>query len=62
VGRLDPNQLFYLRSRGIDEQVARRMICLGFAEQVLAHVDDEKVHDFIHNRIAGIFGRQESLI
>ena len=61
VGRLDPNQLFYLRSRGIDELVARRMICLGFAEQVLTHVEDEKVHDFIHDLIAGIFGRRELL-
>jgi Fe-S cluster assembly protein SufD len=61
VGRLDPNQLFYLRSRGIDEHIARRMICLGFAEQVLTHVDDEKVHDFVHDSIAGIFGRRELL-
>ena len=61
VGKLDPNQLFYLRSRGIDEQMARRMICLGFAEQVLAHVDDQKVHDYIHDRIADIFGRRELL-
>jgi Fe-S cluster assembly protein SufD len=61
VGRLDPNQLFYLRSRGIDEHVARRMICLGFAEQVLAQVEDQKLHDFIHDRIAGIFGRRELL-
>jgi Fe-S cluster assembly protein SufD len=61
VGRLDPNQLFYLRSRGIDEHIARRMICLGFAEQVLTHVDDEKVHDYIHDSIAGIFGSRELL-
>jgi hypothetical protein len=37
------------------------MICLGFAEQVLTHVEDEKVHDFIHDLIAGIFGRRELL-
>ena len=61
VGKLDPNQLFYLRSRGIDEQEARKMSCLGFAEQVLAQVDDDRVHDFIHDQIAGIFGRQDSL-
>jgi Fe-S cluster assembly protein SufD len=58
VGKIDPNQLFYLRSRGIDAHEARRMICLGFAEQVLAHVENQKVHDFIHDSIAGIFGRQ----
>ena len=61
VGKLDPNQLFYLRSRGIEEHEARKMICLGFAGQVMAHVDDDRVHDCIHDQIAGIFSRQESL-
>jgi Fe-S cluster assembly protein SufD len=61
VGKLDTNQLFYLRSRGINADEARKMICLGFAEQVLSHVSDEPVHDFIHQQIAGIFGRQDTL-
>ena len=61
VGKLDPNQLFYLRSRGIDEHEARKMICLGFAEQVMANVDDARVHDYIHDQVAGIFRRQGSL-
>ena len=61
VGKLDPNQLFYLRSRGIDAQQARQMICLGFAEQVMAHVDDDRVYECIHEQIAEIFGRRESL-
>ena len=59
VGKLDPNQMFYLRSRGIAVQEARKMICLGFAEQVLAHIDDQQVHSFVHNQIAGIFERQD---
>jgi len=35
VGQLDPAQLFYLRSRGIGADDARRMLCLGFATEVL---------------------------
>ena len=31
VGQLDENMLFYLRSRGIDRDTARQMLCLGFA-------------------------------
>jgi len=62
VGKIDPNQLFYLRSRGIDERQARKMICLGFAEQVLSRVDDANVHDFIHAQIADLFDQQESTI
>jgi Fe-S cluster assembly protein SufD len=58
VGRLDPNQLFYLRSRGIEEHEARKMICLGFAEQVLAQVEDEAVHDYIQHQIGDLFSRE----
>lgn len=35
VGQLDPAQLFYLRSRGIGADAARRMLCMGFAAEVL---------------------------
>ena len=35
VGQLDPTQLFYLRARGIPEEQAREMLCLGFAQEVL---------------------------
>jgi Fe-S cluster assembly protein SufD len=35
VGQLDPAQLFYLRSRGIDADEAKRLLCLGFAGGVL---------------------------
>jgi Fe-S cluster assembly protein SufD len=35
VGQLEPAQLFYLRARGIGADDARRMLCLGFALEVL---------------------------
>jgi Fe-S cluster assembly protein SufD len=35
VGQLEPAQLFYLRSRGIGAAAARRMLCLGFATEIL---------------------------
>lgn len=35
VGQLDPQHMFYLRSRGIDTGEARKMLCLGFAREVL---------------------------
>jgi Fe-S cluster assembly protein SufD len=60
VGKLDPNQLFYLRSRGIDQHQARQMICLGFAEQVLSRFDDGAVHDFVHNEMADVFMQPEA--
>ena len=62
VGKLDPNQLFYLRSRGIDQHRARQMICLGFAEQVLSSFDDAAVHDFVQSQMADLFVQPEALV
>jgi Fe-S cluster assembly protein SufD len=38
VGQLDPAQLFYLRSRGVDSEVARSLLTFGFAEDVIGRV------------------------
>jgi Fe-S cluster assembly protein SufD len=35
IGQLDPAQMFYLRSRGIRAEDARRMLSLGFAAELL---------------------------
>ncbi|TGD34636.1 Fe-S cluster assembly protein SufD [Leuconostoc mesenteroides] len=36
VGRVDENQMYYLMSRGISEQVARKLVIRGFMGEVLA--------------------------
>lgn len=38
VGQLDPDALFYLRSRGISEADARRLLIAGFAAEVLGRI------------------------
>jgi len=43
VGELDPQMLFYLRSRGISETQAKEMLCLGFAEQIIDTIAHESV-------------------
>ena len=40
VGQLDANALFYLRSRGIPEVQARRMLTAAFVQALLAQVGD----------------------
>ncbi|RMG37885.1 MAG: Fe-S cluster assembly protein SufD [Gammaproteobacteria bacterium] len=35
VGQLDPLQLYYLRSRGIDTVTATRLLAMGFAREIL---------------------------
>jgi Fe-S cluster assembly protein SufD len=51
VGQLDDEQLFYLRSRGIDEQRARSMLCHGFAREVLADCSVPGFLDYVSNLI-----------
>jgi Fe-S cluster assembly protein SufD len=40
VGRLDDQALFYLRSRGLDEQTAQRLLLDAFARSTLTGLDD----------------------
>jgi Fe-S cluster assembly protein SufD len=56
VGQLDPTQLFYLRSRGIDAAEARRLLCLGFAGGILERCGiaplRERVEAIVSERLA----------
>jgi Fe-S cluster assembly protein SufD len=39
TGRFDDNQLFYLRSRGIEEKEARRLVVRGFFNDLIRKID-----------------------
>jgi Fe-S cluster assembly protein SufD len=45
VGQLDDEQLFYLRSRGIPQEEASRMITRAFAAEAFAEVPDDAVRE-----------------
>ncbi|HEX3265230.1 MAG TPA: SufD family Fe-S cluster assembly protein, partial [Candidatus Limnocylindrales bacterium] len=45
VGPIDPTQLFYLESRGIPPDEARKFIVLGFLEPVVARVPLDSARD-----------------
>ncbi len=38
IGQLDPEELFYLQSRGLNDQAARNLLTYGFAADLLAHI------------------------
>ena len=38
VGQIDAGQVFYLRSRGLDEETARALLTYGFAEEMVQRV------------------------
>jgi len=41
IGQISPQEVFYLRSRGIEENVARRLLIYGFAEEVIEALGDD---------------------
>ena len=53
VGQLDPQQVFYLRSRGIDAETARRMLCLGFAAEIIDSIEVDGLREHAMERLVG---------
>jgi Fe-S cluster assembly protein SufD len=49
IGCLDPNAIFYLRSRGIDQQQAEQLLIEGFTLEVLAQLQDESLKKYIQS-------------
>jgi Fe-S cluster assembly protein SufD len=45
VGQLEPQALFYLRSRGLNELQARRLLCLGFAQEILDRFETDSLRE-----------------
>ena len=60
VGRFDDDQLFYLRSRGIREEDATRLIIRGFFNEVLNQIPVESIREELIARVAGELERNEN--
>ena len=43
VGKIDPDQVFYLESRGINEKEAQRLIVEGFFDPIMQRIPFEGV-------------------
>jgi len=60
VGRLDENQVFYLRSRGIGEDDARRILTAAFADDILQRVRVASVRDGLQSILFADAAREQS--
>jgi Fe-S cluster assembly protein SufD len=60
VGELDPDQLFYLRARGIPEAEARSMLVRAFLAEALDLVAAEDVRAALEQRVSGWWERQQA--
>jgi len=61
AGAIDPTQLFYAQTRGLDHDAAERMIVRGFFEQVVAKVEDETIRTRVLAALAGRIGTAEDV-
>lgn len=60
IGRIDDEQMFYLRSRGINEQAAQQMIIYAFAAELTESIRDETLKQQVLVRIGQRFARGEA--
>jgi Fe-S cluster assembly protein SufD len=59
AGAIDPIQLFYAQTRGLDADAAERMIVRGFFEQVVARIEDEAIRERVLAALARRIGTTE---
>ena len=51
IGRIEDEPLFYLRSRGLDEQSARNLLLYAFAAECLDRMNEQPARDFVEQFI-----------
>ena len=51
TGRFDDEQLFYLSSRGIPAEIARRLVIRGFFAEIVGKIKDEEIENRLMDRI-----------
>ena len=61
TGTLDPAQLFYLLSRGLDQAEAKRLLTFAFCQDVLAGIPLAEFRDYAATQVAGILPDSELL-
>lgn len=56
IGQIDEDQLFYLRSRGLDRETARQMLIEAFARDVVDRLPLESLRERLATRLEELFG------
>ena len=62
TGEMDSEHIFYLLSRGIDEQTARAMLVEGFLDDVIFDISDDAVRTLVLDMVKRWLVRQSALI
>jgi Fe-S cluster assembly protein SufD len=51
IGQLDYDAVFYLRSRGIGEEMAKTVLIRAFANDIFDLIPNEKLHEYLNNLV-----------
>ncbi|MBC78628.1 MAG: Fe-S cluster assembly protein SufD [Chloroflexi bacterium] len=51
AGNMDKNMLFYLQSRGINNEDAMSMLIRGFAQEIIDEFEDDEIIEYLENSI-----------
>ena len=51
IAQVDPEQIFYLRARGLDERSANRLVIEGFLQALVERFADGPLHDAVATAI-----------
>ena len=51
TGQIDPEALFYLRSRGISKQRAIELVVEGFAKEIFTNIKDDNIQSRVNQKI-----------
>jgi Fe-S cluster assembly protein SufD len=51
VGQLDDQSIFYLRSRGLDEQQAQALLCQGFLAEVVEKFEYQELQELLNKQL-----------
>lgn len=57
IGQLDPDQLFYMKTRGLSSSQARHLLLQGFFEEIIAQASLPSIRDQLRSRlVAALIG------
>jgi FeS assembly protein SufD len=62
VAQIDQEQIFYMMTRGIPEEEAKKFIVLGFLEPGISRIQSEELRDTMHDLVEAKWYRQKGLL
>jgi len=60
AGHTDPEALFYMQARGIDEVTAQAMLMRGFATEIVDMISVDGLRDYVHGIVEGAIPRLQA--